>query len=213
MMMRRKTVKLDDLAVTDEGKFTAAFAQFNVEDKDGDVTLPGAFTDGQKVRIAYWGHRWGDLPVGKGTIRSDDRFAYVDGEFFMDTTHGLDTYKTVKGLDELQEWSYGFDVIDGERRSDSDRGLVLKALDVHEVSPVLLGAGVGTHTVALKGADEPCEACTKRAEAEATPPPAEPPADTNTTDDASDEYDANTMGQTELIRFETTRARLLGVNI
>ena len=34
------------------GIFQAIFSRFNVIDKDGDVTLPGAFTDGQKVKIA-----------------------------------------------------------------------------------------------------------------------------------------------------------------
>jgi hypothetical protein len=35
------------------GEFTAIFSSFNTIDHDNDVTLPGAFTDGQKVRISY----------------------------------------------------------------------------------------------------------------------------------------------------------------
>ena len=35
----------------EEGTFEAVFATFNVVDRDGDVTKPGAFRDGQKVRI------------------------------------------------------------------------------------------------------------------------------------------------------------------
>src|SRR3546814_6704026 len=66
--------------------------------------------------------------------------------FFMNTTHGRDTFETVKALSEdgLQEWSYGFDIdeyafgeVDGQRVRYLDR------LTVHEVSPVLLGAGIG----------------------------------------------------------------------
>ena len=134
-----------------EGEFRAVFSTFDVIDRDGDVTQAKAFKDGQKIRISYWGHRWQDLPVGKGEIHSDDEKAWVDGQFFLDTQAGLETYKTVKNLEDLQEWSYGFDIIesdDGEVDGQSVR--ILKELDVYEVSPVLLGAGIGTQTVAIK---------------------------------------------------------------
>ena len=133
------------------GEFTAVFATLGVVDHDGDVTRPGAFQDGAPVRIAYWGHRWSDLPVGKGVIHADEERAWVDGEFFMDTEAGVETYKTVKNLGDLQEWSYGFDI---EKSEPGKLGEVevrfLDALTVHEVSPVMLGAGVGTQTVAIK---------------------------------------------------------------
>ena len=92
------------------GEFQAIFATLNVIDHDGDVTVPWAFEEGQKVRISYWGHRWRDLPVGKGVIHSDGEKAWVDDAFFLDTEAGRETYRTVKNLGELQEWSYGFDV-------------------------------------------------------------------------------------------------------
>ena len=135
------------------GEFRAIFARFNVIDHDGDVTVPGAFTDGQKVRIAYWGHRWQDLPVGRGEINSDGEKAWVDGRFFLDTQAGKETYQTVKNLAELQQWSYGFDVQESDPGTfDGKDVLFLRKLDVHEVSPVLLGAGIGTETVAIKRA-------------------------------------------------------------
>lgn len=80
------------------GKFTAIFSRFNEVDKHGDITLPGAFTENEKVKISAWGHNWGSLPVGRGTIHSDSKKAWVDGQFFLNTTHGMDTYNTVKGL-------------------------------------------------------------------------------------------------------------------
>ena len=135
----------------EEGKFSAVFSTLNVKDHDGDVTLPGAFKDGQEVRISYWGHRWNDLPVGKGIIHADDMKAWVDGQFFMDTNAGQETYKTVKNLGGLQEWSYGFDVLKrsyGEFEGDDVQ--FLESLDVHEVSPVMLGAGIGTETTDIK---------------------------------------------------------------
>ena len=144
-------LKLDE---GQEGQFRAVFSRFNVVDHDGDVTLPGAFEDGQKVRIAYWGHRWNDLPVGKGVIHANEEIAWVDGQFFLDTAAGLETYKTVKNLEELQEWSYGFDIVKSSHGEFEDLGEVrfLETLVVHEVSPVMLGAGIGTGTVDIKSA-------------------------------------------------------------
>jgi HK97 family phage prohead protease len=137
------------------GEFSAVFATLGVVDHDGDVTTPGAFRDGQKVRIAYWGHRWQDLPVGKGVIHADEEKAWVEGRFFLDTNAGLETYRTVKALEELQEWSYGFDIDKWSVGKFGDREVrFLEGLTVHEVSPVMLGAGIGTHTTAIKAAGD-----------------------------------------------------------
>lgn len=137
------------------GEFTAVFARFNVVDKDGDVTVKGAFTEGQEVRISYWGHRWQDLPVGVGRIHSDEEKAWVEGKFFLNTQTGREHYETVKSLGSLQEWSYGFDILDSETGELDGKSVnFLKKLEVYEVSPVLLGAGIGTGTTAIKSADD-----------------------------------------------------------
>lgn len=137
------------------GEFRAIFSTFNVIDHDGDVTLPGAFTNGQKVRIASWNHKWEELPVGMGKIYADEEKAWVDGRFFLDTEAGMETYKTVKNLEDLQEWSYGFDILDSENNQfDGQKVRVLKKLKVYEVSPVFIGAGIGTGTVGIKSDKE-----------------------------------------------------------
>lgn len=153
--MLHKSIKAE-LKAEGNGEVVAVFSTFNTIDHDGDVTLPGAFTDGQKVRISAYNHTsWsGALPVGKGVIRQDDTQAYMDGQFFMNTTHGRDTFETVKEMDDLGEWSYGYDIIDGAPGLFEGRDVrLLRALKVHEVSPVLLGAGIGTHTVSAKAKD------------------------------------------------------------
>lgn len=133
------------------GEFRAVFSTLNVIDLDGDVTLPGAFKDGEAVRISFWGHRWQDLPVGKGQIHADDSEAWVDGAFFLDTEAGRETYQTVKNLGELQEWSYGYDVLEESFGKFEDQDVrFLNRLKVIEVSPVMLGAGVNTRTQAIK---------------------------------------------------------------
>lgn len=135
----------------EEGEFSAVFSTLNVIDHQEDVTLPGAFTEGEPVRIAAWNHGWDQLPVGKGEIREEEDSAVVEGRFFLNTQTGREHYETVKALGALQEWSYSFDILDasfGEFEGKQVR--FLRKLKVHEVSPVMLGAGIGTHTRAIK---------------------------------------------------------------
>ncbi len=138
------------------GEFRAVYSTFNAIDSDGDVTLPGAFQNGTEVRISAYGHAsWGGvLPVGKGVIGSDENEAWVDGQFFMDTTHGKDTFLTVKAMGALQEWSYSVEPTKNSfGEFDGRRVQFLETLKgPHEISPVLAGAGVGTRTVMTKNA-------------------------------------------------------------
>jgi hypothetical protein len=137
----------------DRGEVTAIFSTFNEVDGDGDVTLPGAFTDGAEVPISAYQHTsWtGALPVGKGIIRTDGRRAWVEAQFFLMTQGGRDTFETVKQLGPLGAWSYGYDPVDAEPGTFKGRRVrFLKRLEVHEVSPVLRGSGVGVHTVDAK---------------------------------------------------------------
>lgn len=139
----------------DRGVVEAVFSTFDVEDKDGDVTLPGAFDDGAQQPISAFGHQshFGELPVGVSTIRTTGKEAVASGQFFMDTTHGRDTFATVKQLHKagLGEWSYGYDVLDSSFGDFNGRKVrFLRKLKVLEVSPVLVGAGVGTRTLSAK---------------------------------------------------------------
>jgi HK97 family phage prohead protease len=141
-----------ELKADQVGEFVATFATLNVIDKDGDVTVPGAFQNDAPVRISAWSHNWGALPVGKGVIHADEERAWVDGEFFLQTAQGKETYETVKALGGLQEWSYGFDITDQSfGKFDGQDVRFLRGLEVHEVSPVMIGAGVDTRTDRIKG--------------------------------------------------------------
>lgn len=181
-MSDRKRLSVE-IKNAEKGEIEAVIATFNVKDHDGDWTLPGAFEDGAEVRLSAYGHEswFGQLPVGKGVLKTTDTDARFVGHFFLDTDHGQQTFKTVKAMGSLQEYSYGFDVLErGEVTEElRQRGVfrVLKKLKVHEVSPVLLGAGIDTRTVSVK----------ERAEAE---------------------RQVSDAALTELARFEKTRARL-----
>lgn len=155
-MRERKAAHLKDFTLTEEGVVKAAFAQTGVVDYDRDYTFPGAFPTKDLPISAYghnsWPEKGGLLPAGKGSIREVGDLAVIEGKFFVDTTQGRDTYLTVKGMADLQEWSYGYDVT---ATADPPAGLKarrgIKVLDVFEVSPVLLGAGIGTRTLDIKG--------------------------------------------------------------
>lgn len=151
-MAERKALDVE-LKADREGAFRCTFATLNVIDKDGDVTMPGAFQKAP-VRVSQFGHNWGGYIIGDGTVDADDTKAWADAEFYLDTSAGLDTYRSVKRASaaQLQEWSYGFDVVKFSYGKFQDRDVrFLEGLVVHEVSPVMLGAGEGTRTDVIKG--------------------------------------------------------------
>lgn len=151
--MQKKNLGRVEVKDATKGEIQAVFSTFDQVDHDGDVTLKGAFTDGAPVQISAFNHgSWeGALPVGKGVIRVNGNEAVLDGQFFMDTQHGRDTFATVKAMGDLQEFSYGYNVADSETGTFEGKSVrFLKALDVFEVSPVLKGAGIGTRTLSVK---------------------------------------------------------------
>lgn len=162
--MDHKAGPLVQVKVVDEskGEVQCVFSTLNVIDKDRDVTLPGAFGE-QKVRISAYNHQsWSDeLPIGKGVIREVGNEAILDGQFFMDVQKAKDTFNTIKHLEDLMEWSYGYDVLErdhgtwppGDAKGEDVQ--FLKKLKVHEVSPVILGAGENTRTLSAKSAKGP----------------------------------------------------------
>jgi len=155
-MIETKRYMLKDMSISDVGAVKAVFATLGVIDHDSDIILPGAIESGKKVRVSAYNHASWDrsLPVGVGSISEVGNELILDGNFFLDTTHGADTYKTIKGLGELVEWSFGFDVLDKDYTTDPVTGHQvrrIKKLKVYEVSPVLLGAGIDTRTIDIKG--------------------------------------------------------------
>ncbi len=154
-MFEHKALSLN-LKADSAGAVSAVFSTLNVVDKDGDVTLPGAFSSGAPVNIAAWGHNWGDLPSGDGTIAEQGNDVVFDGAFYLDTPQGDATYRTLKQRFErgvvTQEWSYGFQVMESDLGTFEGNDVrFLKKLKVFEVSPVMVGAGENTRTLGVKG--------------------------------------------------------------
>jgi hypothetical protein len=152
--MDRKSFAPVDFKLSESGDVTVAFSRFNVKDHDGDVTRAGALPVGKAVPLSAFNHSsWdGVLPTGSGVISEKGDLGILDGRFFMETDQGRNTYHTVKAMADLQEWSYGYVVLDGGPiQFEGKSARELRKLDVFEVSPVLKGAGLGTATIAIKG--------------------------------------------------------------
>ncbi len=156
----RKSITLE-LKAEEEGAFSARIATLDVIDKDGDLTRPGAFPKKEVLVSAYQHGSWsGALPVGKATIREDGNAAIAEGKFNLSTTTGRDHYEAVKFIGNQQEWSYGFRVLASGSEKDIESYAkdhdgarpvrIITKVDPYEISPVLLGAGIGTATLGIK---------------------------------------------------------------
>jgi len=135
--------------LSDEGTVEAVFSTATIVDSDGDRVLSSAFRDGQHVGLT-WSHDWQKI-VGRGVVRLEPTRAIFDGRFFLNTTDGRDAHATVKEMSappSLQEWSFGFRVLDSEPGASGER--VIKRVELFEVSPCLIGANTATHTLAVK---------------------------------------------------------------
>lgn len=154
--MEDKTLLGVEVKNVDQGIALVRFADYDDMDKHGDVTRKGAFEDGAVVAVSAYNHAtWqpNTPPIGKGVLRTGGDAAYAELKFFLNTTAGRETFEVIKEMGEHQQWSYGFDV---EKKSMAEWGeekktvRVLEKLKVHEISPVMVGAGNSTETIAVK---------------------------------------------------------------
>lgn len=139
----------------EKGFVRAVISTFDIVDRDNDVITASAIKDGTEVIMASWGHKWGELPIGKGVLKVSGNQAVFEGNFFLHTTAGRETYETVKALANSQEWSWGFSILPGGseiKRVDGKEIRYIHAVEPYEVSPVLVGANPQTGTLDIKSA-------------------------------------------------------------
>lgn len=156
--MERKSVALKQL--DEAGTGVAVFASLGVIDRDGDVTLPGAFGE-QRVKLLP-AHDWSHVPIGDARIyeRADEAVAEFRLNLEIEAAREWHAALKFDLRDEqpIQQWSYGFDVLkDSRGEHDGKRVRRLEKLRVYEVSPVVVGAGVATRTLAVKSARQLAE--------------------------------------------------------
>ena len=150
--MDRKTTHIKSLG--DAGAGVAVFATLGVLDRDGDVTMPGAFGE-QTVKILP-AHDWSHVPLGKARIYENGNEAIAEFQLNLDIEAARDWHAALKfdmaAGTPVQEWSYGFEITKSSLgQHDGKSARFLESLKVFEVSPVVLGAGMGTRTLAVKG--------------------------------------------------------------
>ena len=140
----------------DKRYIEAVFSLFDTIDSDNDVTKANALRSGytgNKVPLV-WNHDWSKV-IGRGIIETDNQKAVFKG-YFLDTEAGKEAYETVKAMQDMQQFSYGFQVMKSSKGKHIDsKGeevpvRVLEDVKVWEVSPVLVGAQQNSFVQALK---------------------------------------------------------------
>jgi len=141
----------------------AVFSLFDVIDSDNDVTKANALRSGytgNKVPLV-WNHDWSKV-IGRGIIETDNQKAVFKG-YFLNTEAGKEAYETVKAMQDMQQFSYGFQVLKSSKGTHIDsKGQevpvrILEDVKVWEVSPVLVGAQQNSFVQALKSGLEPVD--------------------------------------------------------
>lgn len=141
------------------GSTRLVVATLGVPDRDGDLTMPGWF--GQQTAAILPAHDWSHVPLGKGLVYEVGAEAVVDIDWNLDVPEARSWFAAVKfDLEHppaLQQWSYGFSTRPGGARPGEFKGRPVQILGpladgspgavVHEVSPVMVGAGVGTRSL------------------------------------------------------------------
>lgn len=142
--------------LSEKGEGTAVIGTLGVIDRDGDVTEAGAF--GEQIVPMVFAHDWASRPpIGKAVIREEGNEAVARFRLNLKTEGGREVYEALRfDLEHppaKQQWSYGFSIPESGAKNGAFEGQpvrFLKKLQIHEISPVLLGAGIDTRTVAMK---------------------------------------------------------------
>jgi hypothetical protein len=212
-----KSVTSFEIKDADKGEVRAVIATLGVVDRDGDIIRKGAIADGAKVAVSCYGHDavYGKRPVGKGTLSTEGNKVLFDGRLFLNTMDGRETFEVLKEMGADQEWSFGFRIIGYEVPSEDEQKQgayrILTKLDAFEVSPVLVGAGIGTRTLAVKQADgDPATPAAVETPIVASEPVVESPkeAPAPPSDAEQETKRAQALGAEIFARFERTRGRL-----
>jgi HK97 family phage prohead protease len=148
---------LDGFKAAEDGIIHGYASTFGDEpDTYGDVIAPGAFTRSladHKSRgtlpALLWSHRQ-DQPIGKWTaMREDARGLIVEGAINLKTSAGRDAWEHMKAGD-AGGLSIGYRVPDGGEERQRDGSNLLRQIDLHEVSVVVIPANRNSRVTSLK---------------------------------------------------------------
>jgi hypothetical protein len=154
-----KTFSSAETKVGDQGHVSAVIATIGVVDKDGDVMVDGCLPE-TKVAISPFGHAlWsngpGITPLGYGTFKQSGDLLVFDGTYNLKIQAARDAFEDLKmalaeGVN--TEWSFSLENIVGEQvKVGGVTARAIKSFSPREVSRVLVGASIGSGTLAVKG--------------------------------------------------------------
>lgn len=155
-----KAKKMTVKEINADGRALAVIVDdLSAVDHDDDTYVAGAFSwkgDGNQWAMIVPAHQRQHMPLGKVRIYEEGGAVLAEMWFNLETQAGSEWHKTlafdVANGNPVQEWSFGYDATEFDfRQEGSKRIRVLKRVDVHEVSPVLRGAGLRTRTLDVKG--------------------------------------------------------------
>ena len=135
------------------GEISMTVATLDVLDRDYEIIASGS-VGSQQVLISQWQHGLsrGELPIGRGTLYEADGLLKFDGQLNMELQAARDTWAALEPVADLVEVSFGFiskqrDFVQQEGAMAAIRHL---SIDAKEVSPVIVGAGIGTGITGIK---------------------------------------------------------------
>lgn len=137
------------------GQLSLVVATLGAIDKHDEVVQAGSIGR-QDVVISPFQHGvWrGGVPIGKGVLYEQGGLVQFDGTLNMELSTARDNWSAIAFAKELTEVSFGFRVLRHSFGQQEGRPVVfLHEIKAYEVSPVMLGAGVGTGVTAIKSAD------------------------------------------------------------
>jgi HK97 family phage prohead protease len=130
---------------TEEGVFEGYASTFGNVDSYGDTVVKGAYKktleDNPRPKMFFNHDSW-SAPIGIWTdLKEDDTGLYVKGEFTLGNSRARDIYESLKH-GAVDGMSIGYTLPEGgyEERSKDEEGLILKEINLHEVSVVTFPA-------------------------------------------------------------------------
>lgn len=151
-----RTLRGATRAARDEGVVEVSIPLFDGIDAFGTGWRPGVFDQSlaeQMPKVVGWDHDSGQrFGVVKDWRRTDDGYLFT-AQLNLDTAAGRDAFSTLKfDLENKSpdDWSFRFEPHEIENDDDGIPHFV--RADIHEISPVLVGAVSGTATVGARSA-------------------------------------------------------------
>lgn len=154
--MEHKSIQGQAVKASPAGTAEVCIATLGVIDHDGDVVAKGAI--GQQVVPILAAHNWGGIPLGKASTYEQGNRVMASMKFNMDipearSWHSALMFDVAHGP-AVQEYSWGYQPTKSQPVTlEGRRVRRLEAVELREVSMVIQGASIGSHTVGVKCTD------------------------------------------------------------